>query len=353
LAVIFLDLLWWRAWYPASFCALYFLYDYVSYRFAAILDFRASQGLRENITLGDIKKIENRYTGLDAFSTPEKRAMTRSPLDRLFYYERYDQAQKLLNKYAGRAERVLDLGCGFGLNTLHVCNKLGGTVMGLDLDHLKLIKASEKAIRSPLCKNIAFIAGDACRPPFKDASFDCIFMAEAIEHLIRPEKGIAACHDLLCDGGILILTTPSSHNLDYSCNPLIILEKTLSLTSDRLLPPYHSLHARFEYNRKNPEPQYGIHYHFSFQEMRDLLEKNRFRTIKKGSFEIEIPLFPIMELLFRGDLEMISRFVRPVENAFQKLPLVKHLGQHIIWVAQKIGDYEKGGDGEIRISVDH
>ena len=335
LTVIFFDLLWWRVWYPASFCALYFLYDYISYRGGAILDFRASQDLRDNITLRDIQKIENHYTELHAFSTPEKRAMNRSPLDRYFYYDRYEQAQKRLNQYAARTERILDLGCGFGLNTLHVCNNLAGTVIGLDLDHLKLIKASEKTKKNPLCQNIAFITGDACHTPFKDASFDCILMAEVIEHLIHPEKGIAACHDLLCDGGILILTTPSSHNLGYRCNPLIILEKALSLISDRLLPPYHNLHARFEYDREKPEPQYGIHYHFSFQQMSDLLDRNGFRTLQKGSFEMEIALFPIMELLFRGNLEMISRFVRPVEDAFQKLPLVKYLGQHIIWVAQK------------------
>ena len=337
LAVIFLDLLQWHTWYLASFCSLYFLYDYMAYRMGAILDFNASQGMRENITLKDIKKIENRYTGLAAFSTPEKRAMNRSPLDRYFYYDRYEQAQKRLNEYAGKAERVLDMGCGFGVNTLHVCNNLGRTAIGLDLDHLKLIKASEKAAKDSLCKDIAFITGDACHTPFKDASFDCIFMAEVIEHLIHPENGIIACHDLLRDGGILILTTPSSHDLDYSCNPLIISEKILSLTWDHLLPPYHSLHARFEYNRKSPEPQYGIHYHFSYQKIRDLLHRNGFRTLQKGSFEMEIALFPIMEFLFQGNMQMISRFVGPVEDFFRKVPIVKNMGQHIIWVAQKIG----------------
>lgn len=344
LAVIFFDLLRWHTWYLASFCALYFLYDYIVYRIGAILDFNASQGIRENISLKDIKKIENRYTGLAAFSTPEKRAINRSPLDRYFYYDRYKQIQKLLNEYAGKAERVLDIGCGFGVNTLHVCNNLGRTVIGLDLDYLKLIKASEKPARSPSNGNMAFITGDACHMPFKDISFDCIFMAEVIEHLIHPENCIIACTDLLCDGGILILTTPSSHDLDYSCNPLIISEKILSLIWDHLLPPYHSLHARFEYNRKNPEPQYGIHYHFSYQKIQDLLHRNGFRTLQKGSFEMEIVLFPIMELLFRGNLEMIGRFVQPVEKVLQIVPLVKYLGQHIIWVAQKIG---KDGNSEI------
>ncbi len=224
---------------------------------------------------------------------------------------------------------------------MYVCRNLRGRVTGMDLDYLKLIKANENAAGDPSCKNIAFVAGDACSPPFKHERFDCIFMAEAIEHLIHPENGIAVCHDLLCEGGILILTTPSSHNLGYSCNPMIVLEKILSLLSDAVLPSYHALHARFEYDRKNPEPQYGIHYHFSFQKMEDLLSKNVFKTMEKGSFEVEIALFSILEILFRGNLEMIRDVIGPVETAIRKLPVVKNLGQHIIWVAQKTGAHKK------------
>lgn len=335
LAGMILDLIWWHIWYLTSLCALYFIYDYVSYRREAILNFRASRPVREAITLGDVKELETRYTSLEDFNSPEKRAMARPPLDRYFYYVRYQWAQMLLDKYARGAKRVLDLGCGFGLNTLYVCQNLSTAASGLDLDHLKLIEAFRRGANSPLCKEIAFVAGDACHPPFKASSFDCILMAEALEHLIRPEEGVAACKDLLCDGGTLILTTPSSHNLNYSSNPLIVLEKLLSLVWDRILPPYHNLHAQSEYDRKNPEPQYGIHHHFSYQNLSTLLCSNGFKSILKGSFEMEIPLFPMIDLLFRGDLEKIRKFVRSIELLLEKLPLVKYLGQHLIWVAQK------------------
>jgi len=333
-----LDLVWWHVWYLTVLSSLYFIYDYISYRREAILSFRASRPVREAMTLRDVKEIENRYTSLEAFSVPEKRAMTRPPLDRYFYYVRYQRAQMLLDKYASGAKRVLDLGCGFGLNTLYVCQNLETAATGVDLDHLKLLEASRRAADSPLCKEVAFVTGDACHPPFKASSFDCILMAEALEHLIRPEKGIAACKDLLCDGGTLILTTPSHHNLNYSSNPLIVLEKLLSLVWDGLLPPYHNLHAQSEYNRKNPESRYGIHYHFSYQNLSTLLHSSGFKSILKGSFEMEIPLFPIIELLFRGELDRIRKFVGPIELVLARLPLVKYLGQHLIWVAQKIVD---------------
>ena len=338
LAAMFLDVIWWHAWYLMSLCALYFIYDYVHNRREAILNFRASKSLREAMTLRDVKEIENRYTALDGFNSPEKRAMTRPPLDRYFCSLRYDQTQMLLDRHARRAKRILDLGCGFGLNTIYVCKNLKKNVTGLDLDYLKLIEAIRRVGNRSVCKRISFVAGDACHPPFKASSFDCVLMAEVVEHLIRPEEGIGACKDLLCDGGILIITTPSRHNLNYSSNPLVALEKILSLVSDDVLPPYHNLHALCEYDRRNPEPHYGIHHHFSYQSLSNLLRKNGFRIIAKASFEIEIPLFLLIEFLFRGDVERIKKFVGPMETIFERLPLFKYLGQHLVWLAQKSVD---------------
>jgi 2-polyprenyl-3-methyl-5-hydroxy-6-metoxy-1,4-benzoquinol methylase len=241
----------------------------------------------------------------------------------------------LLDRHATGAKAILDLGCGFGLNTIYVGENLEKNVTGLDLDYLKLIEASRRVGNTSLCKGISFVAGDACHPPFKTSRFDCVLMAEVVEHLIRPEEGIGACQDLLCDGGILIITTPSRHNLNYSSNPLIALEKILSLVSDKVLPPYHNLHALSEYDRRNPELQYGIHHHFSYQNLSSLLRKNGFRIIVKASFEIEIPFFLMIEFLFRGDAERIKKFVGPMETVLERLPLFKYLGQHLVCVARK------------------
>jgi len=287
------------------------------------------------MTVHDVKEIENRYTALEAFNTPEQRALNRPPLERYFYYLRYEQARRLLDKFAKGAKRVLDLGCGFGGNTLYICENLKVPVIGLDLDHLKLIEASRRAGKQSRCKEMVYITGDACHPPFRALSFDCILMTEVVEHLIRPEEGFAVSNYLLCEGGILILTTPSRHTLNYSSNPFLILEKTLSFASDRLLPPYHNLHAQFEYNRKKPEPQYGMHYHFSYRELSALFRTHGFKSILRGSFEIEIPLFPVIDLIFQGDLEKMRRYVGPVEAILERTPLLKYLGQHLIWVARK------------------
>jgi len=115
----------------------------------------------------------------------------------------------------------------------------------------------------------------------------------------------------------------------------VIFEKGLSLISDRILPPCHNLHGQFEFNWRNPEPEYGMHYNFSWQQLEILLQRTGFQTRYRGSFEIEIPPFLLIDLITRSNLTQIKKYVGPLETLMQKMPLVRRLGQHLLWVAQK------------------
>lgn len=266
--------------------------------------------------------------------------MIRPALDRYFYHQRYVQVRGLLDRYARGSRRVLDVGCGFGGNTAYLRHALGARAVGMDIDSLKLVEACRRAEGGGVGGGCAFICADAAHPPFRSASFDCILMAEVLEHLLSPAAGLDACHRLLVEGGLLVLTTPGSHNLDYSNNPFILVEKLLSLVWDHFLPPYHNLHAEREFNRRDPEPEYGIHYHFSVQEMETLLNAAGFETIQRGSFEFEIFPYLLVEYLSGGDLAIMERWIAPMERALQVAPVVKYLGQHLTWVARKVSSRE-------------
>jgi SAM-dependent methyltransferase len=333
--LLLLDLVWWQSRVISWACLIYFIGTYLWHRREAVLNFRYSERLRTEMTLNAIKDIERVYTRHEDFNTQEKRARSRPPLDRHFYYARYERVQKLLDRFARKATRVLDMGCGFGRNTVYIRQVLQRPAVGLDMDSLKLVEAWRAAQEKSLSGGIDFVCGDVAQPPFRPASFDCILLTEILEHLIEPAEGLAACRELLCDGGLLIVTTPSSHNLNYSNNPILILEKLLSLLPDRILPPYHNLHARYEYNWRNPEPQYGMHYQFSWQELEALLERAGFERIWRGTFELEIFPFLLAELFAQGDLECIRKAVAPLEDVLEKTPLIKDLGQHLLWVGRK------------------
>jgi hypothetical protein len=160
-------------------------------------------------------------------------------------------------------------------------------------------------------------------------------MTEVLEHLLSPADGLDACHALLRDGGGLIITTPGSHNLNYSTNPFVIAEKLLSLIADRVLPPYHNLHAEREFDREKPEPHYGIHYHFSHQQLEALLRHAGFESVLHRSFEFEIYPYLLIEPLTGGKVDRIARWVSPIEALLQSIPWINHLGQHLVWVARK------------------
>ena len=335
LAALAADFVWFHTGWVFWVAVLALILMYLNYRREARLDAAASEPVRQRMTTDHIRRLERQYTVREDFNTPEKRALLRSPLDRHYYHFRYERVQALVAQWTRACERRLDLGCGFGGNTLYMARLSPGTVVGLELDDLKLSEASTRARKLETPAHISFVCGDAMQPPLRAAGFDSILMTEVLEHVIDPPAALQACSDLLRDDGLLLLSTPSRHDLNYTCNPLVFLEKCLSLATDRLLPLFHNLHAQFEYNRRKPEPAYGMHYHFSHQKLERLLGQAGFQTLWRGSFEIEFFPFLLVEFFAQKRPDVIRAVVAPMEAALQKMPLVRHLGQHLLWVAKK------------------
>jgi SAM-dependent methyltransferase len=334
-ALLVLDLLLWKVWILAATSLAYFVLDFVRYRREAVLNYRASRSLREGMTLADIRSIERKYSLRDDFNSFEKHASARTPLDRYFYFAKYERVRELLLSYGWQRGRWLDMGCGFGEDTSYVAQYLSPKVIGLELDEIKLLGARKIVQEEDRFPQVAFCVGDAINPPFRAETFDTILMTEVLEHLIDPEKGIRACQTLLKREGVFIVSTQSSHNLGYTLNPFSILEKSVSLLEDKVLPPHHGLHARFEYDRKRPEPEYGIHYHFSQRELRRIIAQNGFRILWEGTFEIEIFPYLYVELFSNGNIDRIRKIIDPLETILERIPFANRFGQHLLLVAQK------------------
>jgi len=314
---------------------VFFILEFLGYRWEAVLNYRRSKSLREGMTLANIRSIERKYSSGEDSNSFEKQAMMRPPLDRYFYFAKYERVRELLISYGSKEGLWLDLGCGFGEDTFYITKHLSKKVIGIELDEIKLLEALKKFRRKGNSTDAAFCVGDALHVPFRSGRFNTILMTEVIEHLIDPEEGIKNCRYLLQEGGILVVSTQSLHNLGYSLNPFLLLEKAVSLTDDKVIPPYHNLHARFEYNWRRPEPEYGIHYHFSKKELRRMLTQNRFQILWEGTFEIEIPPYLFVEFLLNGDVGKIEKVIRPVEKFLRKIPLINQFGQHLLFVTQK------------------
>lgn len=113
-----------------------------------------------------------------------------------------------------KGARVLDVGCGCGVDTLLAAGFAWpqGNAVGLERSPTMLAKARENAQVTGIV-NAAFMPGSAEFLPFADASFDLVISSGVYNLVIDKEKALAEAYRVLAPGGRLqvadqILTGP-------------------------------------------------------------------------------------------------------------------------------------------------
>ncbi|MBW3593880.1 MAG: methyltransferase domain-containing protein, partial [Actinobacteria bacterium] len=99
-------------------------------------------------------------------------------------------------------ERVLDLGCGAGTDSLVAAQMVGaaGRVTGIDMTPEMLEKARASA-RELGAANVEFIEGEAEDLPFSDASFDVVVSNGVIDLIPDKDAVFSEIHRVLVPGG--------------------------------------------------------------------------------------------------------------------------------------------------------
>lgn len=103
-------------------------------------------------------------------------------------------------------ERILDLGCGRGEETLEAAALVGPTGMatGLDLTEAMVIKAKENGLAAGV-KNVVFVQGDIEDLPFQDESFDGVMSNCVINHAKDKGKAYREINRVLRPGGRFVV----------------------------------------------------------------------------------------------------------------------------------------------------
>lgn len=168
---------------------------------------------------------------------PGSRA-TKEQLARL--HHRYHLAKQLA---AGR--RVLEVACGAGMGLGYVADNARFITGGDYTEALLRVARGHYGHRIPLVRL------DAQALPFRDASFDLVFMFEAIYYLSQPERFVLEAHRVLDRGGTLLIGTvnkdwPGFAPSLYSTKYLSVPELSDLLTNSGFAEP--RMYAAF------PEP---------------------------------------------------------------------------------------------------
>jgi len=104
----------------------------------------------------------------------------------------------------GRAERVLDLGCGDGY-LMGLIRPLTKQIIGADSEFSGLALAREKLTS---LSSIQIIGSSCYELPFRDQRFDLILLTDVIEHLEQPAECLSEIRRVLTLKGTLLITTP-------------------------------------------------------------------------------------------------------------------------------------------------
>lgn len=106
--------------------------------------------------------------------------------------------------------KMLDVGCGAGFLTNHFANE-NFAVCGLDIseDSLRVARNHDAT------KSVTYVAGDAYRLPYDDASFDVVTSMDFLEHVDRPAVVVKEISRVLKPGGLFFFHTFNRNWLSY------------------------------------------------------------------------------------------------------------------------------------------
>ena len=146
------------------------------------------------------------------------RPRTRAAIDALYTNEAYSAGQvshalttsrmreahwrlNKLERHVAHRGRLLDVGCSAG-SFLVAARERGWQVRGIDVSPAAVQHASDA---HGLDVSVATLEDSA----LPDRSFDVITVFECIEHMLEPRTAMHAAASLLCDRGLLVITTPN------------------------------------------------------------------------------------------------------------------------------------------------
>jgi ubiquinone/menaquinone biosynthesis C-methylase UbiE len=134
------------------------------------------------------------------------------------------ELKKLAREKAGLGPgvTVLDIGCGFGLESFRLARLVqpGGRVVGIDKSAELIKEAEARPAQAKLA--VAFEVGDAESLPFADAAFDVTRAERLLVYVPDPKRALEEIRRVTCPGGVVTAIEP-----DFGTNTINLADRDL------------------------------------------------------------------------------------------------------------------------------
>jgi ubiquinone/menaquinone biosynthesis C-methylase UbiE len=115
------------------------------------------------------------------------------------FVQRHYEAPRLMGLVRGKADNILEIGCGQGVGARIIFDVLSpDKYVGIDLDPRMIRRANKRAADLP---NARFAEGDVSGLEFPDASFDLVVDFGILHHVPNWRSALAEIHRVLNIGG--------------------------------------------------------------------------------------------------------------------------------------------------------
>jgi ubiquinone/menaquinone biosynthesis C-methylase UbiE len=222
-----------------------------------------------------------------------------------YRFEKLDYLLRLLDSAVHSGQRLLEVGCGAGIDLAHLATK-GAVVTGIDLAPSAIALARRHFADQRLAADLHVMNGEEMA--FPDASFDLVYAHSVLQYTADDRAMVSEIHRVLRPGGKAILIVYHKHSW------LNALSKLSGVPLEHQDAP--------------------VMVRYSIPEFRVLLEAF-------DEIEITTERFPVETRLHGG--WKATAYNRLFVSAFHRLPrsLVKRSGWHLLAFARKTSRLEQ------------
>ncbi|GAA2884721.1 methyltransferase domain-containing protein [Pseudonocardia halophobica] len=162
------------------------------------------------------------FTDLDHAALPATYVAALEAFDRLPLLREL-KALAIERTGTGPGSRVLDVGCGFGLETLRLARRVqpGGAVTGVDLSADFVAEGRRRAAAEGV--PVELLRADARHLPFADASFDVTRIERVLIYLDDPWAALREIVRVTRPGGVIAIIAP-----DFDTNTVNVPDEALA-----------------------------------------------------------------------------------------------------------------------------